>query len=613
MRRTCLATGLVLLSLLSGCAREGLRRTTDEQWFLEQQRSALTSDQPSARTGRVLRRADLASLSRTEQIQQLMTRLDRKPDPETCLAVAELCYAVGKRRQQTEDARYLASALLFSYAYLFGDQPAEPFDPAFRLACDLYNRSLARIVQWRQQTRADWAGAVKLRHLRGTLRTRAHANDLTWTPDPQTRLEIVYDYAPIGLPSYRTLGLGVPVLAIRPPPTVHTTAADRFRPRETPQAVPLTILIRIRHPLATALGHTEGEGAQAELFDPTVTTATRIGATLVPLETDTTTAVAYMLSRGPQLPPIEGVLNVAAWKDYAGLFMMQPYRPGRTPIVLVHGLLSTPEAWGMMANEILGDPLLRERYQVWYFRYPTGAPLLYSAAKLRESLRAARSTLDPAGTDAALDRMVIVGRSLGGLLTQLQVQNSDERLWGSISAIPIDELDIEPAQRALLTEVFEFHALPFVTRVVFLVTPHRGAELADAWFARFFAANVRLPQDLTEHIEEVNAATASELPAPNAITGLSATSPILQQLAGVPIAPHVRYHSIIANRAGPRPGGSDGIVPFDSASLDGADSQVVVQATHMESSAHPGVIAEVLRILHEHLPRETATRPVTTE
>ncbi len=55
--------------------------------------------------------------------------------------------------------------------------------------------------------------------------------------------------------------------------------------------------------------------------------------------------------------------------------MLQPYRPGRIPIVFIHGLRSSPLAWLKDINEVWGDPELRERYQVWIYMYPTGKPL----------------------------------------------------------------------------------------------------------------------------------------------------------------------------------------------------------------------------------------------
>jgi hypothetical protein len=47
--------------------------------------------------------------------------------------------------------------------------------------------------------------------------------------------------------------------------------------------------------------------------------------------------------------------------------------------------------------------------------YDTGNPIGYSAMLLRESLKSAVARLDPDGRDPALNRMVVLGHSQGGL------------------------------------------------------------------------------------------------------------------------------------------------------------------------------------------------------
>jgi hypothetical protein len=65
----------------------------------------------------------------------------------------------------------------------------------------------------------------------------------------------------------------------------------------------------------------------------------------------------------------------------------------------------------------------------------------------------------------------------------------------------------------------------------------------------------------------------------------------------------VNYHSIIADRRDPpRDGGTDGVVPYASAHLDGAVSELLVHGGHL-CQAHPLVIRECRRILTEHLVR----------
>jgi pimeloyl-ACP methyl ester carboxylesterase len=66
------------------------------------------------------------------------------------------------------------------------------------------------------------------------------------------------------------------------------------------------------------------------------------------------------------------------------LTFLQPYDPGKIPLVLIHGLISTPRMWASVVKELLGVPNIRERYQFWFFYYPTGQPIpLSGVAALR--------------------------------------------------------------------------------------------------------------------------------------------------------------------------------------------------------------------------------------
>ncbi len=82
-----------------------------------------------------------------------------------------------------------------------------------------------------------------------------------------------------------------------------------------------------------------------------------------------------------------------------GLFMLHPYHPNMIPVVFVHGTASSPARWAEMTNELLGDPEIASRYQLWFFVYNSGNPIALSAMRLRESLQAVRKDVDPDGKD----------------------------------------------------------------------------------------------------------------------------------------------------------------------------------------------------------------------
>jgi pimeloyl-ACP methyl ester carboxylesterase len=291
----------------------------------------------------------------------------------------------------------------------------------------------------------------------------------------------------------------------------------------------------------------------------------------------------------------------------AGLELRRPYERGKVPVVLIHGLWGRPQLWDLMIESLEADPALRKRYQFWTFRYASGDPIPYSAHLLRQSLRRARRCLDPAGTDAAFDRMVVVGHSLGRILAKMLVQRSGSRLWQAVCARPIDRVGGPPEDCRLLQEAFCYKPVPEVRRVVLIATPHRGSPLASG---RLRGLGTRLcwrPSRFLEACETLlanngpDAFTPDYLGArPTSAGELAPGHPLLMGLCDLGIDSSVRSHSIIADlRNPPGPGATDGIVPYSSSHLEGVASELLVRGLHI-CLDHPAVIREVRRMLVEH-------------
>ena len=86
----------------------------------------------------------------------------------------------------------------------------------------------------------------------------------------------------------------------------------------------------------------------------------------------------------------------------------------------------------------------------------------------------------------------------------------------------------------------------------------------------------------------------------NSVDSLSPKSRFLQAMNTIPMTPGVPYNTIIGDRGrGDSPNSSDGVVPYWSSHIKGAESEDIVPSNH---SAHqnPEAIAEVLRILKAH-------------
>src|SRR5262249_9427709 len=151
---------------------------------------------------------------------------------------------------------------------------------------------------------------------------------------------------------------------------------------------------------------------------------------------------------------------------------LTPYSRGRIPVVFVHGTASSAGRWAEMLNELDNDPALIDRFQFWFFQYDTGNPILYSAMLLREALTDRGHALDPTGSDPALQDMVVIGHSQGGLLTKVTAIDSGTAFWDGVAKKPFDPEDFSPETAALIQRALFVKPLPFVKRVVFISTPH---------------------------------------------------------------------------------------------------------------------------------------------
>jgi pimeloyl-ACP methyl ester carboxylesterase len=299
--------------------------------------------------------------------------------------------------------------------------------------------------------------------------------------------------------------------------------------------------------------------------------------------------------------------------DRAGLYQFQPFDPDKTAVVFVHGLMSRPETWRVMVNGLLADAVIRDRYQFWFFLYPTGLPVWQSAAALRSELDRFNRELAPRVSTRAhrtnLRSKVLVGHSMGGLVSSLQVREGGEDLWARFSKVPLRELPVGEEARRKIEKLMVFTPRTDVSRVIFAGVPHRGSPLALRPGARFFAARVRFALPEIQHYRSLLLSKAHdevrrdlEEPA-NSIRFLRENSPLLEAILAAPRDPRVRFHSIIGDRGrNDAPDGGDGIVPYRSAHFPGADSEKIVPSGH-DMHAHPAGVREVARILREESGR----------
>jgi pimeloyl-ACP methyl ester carboxylesterase len=483
-----------------------------------------------------------------------------------------------------------------------------------RLAYDLYNRALTEILR-----DAAGKGVRRFELPFGAVEIDFDPAELVWAGHRLRRFVDAANYSVRGFRDrFRRPGIGAPFAASLGPIAGERPPAAAYL---LPQVrVPATVLLRLDAARAELPGgRLRG---RLEIFTPDEAAATEIGGRLVPIEFETTFALAETIAEsgffdfelkgffsGAFRPLRRAVVGTDAYEEERedeGLFFLQPHRPGLVPVVLVHGTASSPARWGDLVNELANERAIAERYQFWLFQYNTGNPVAYSGGLLRSELEDAVALLDPAGADPALRRMVVIGHSQGGLLTKLTAIESGDRFWTDFSRVPLEALDLSDEVRALLRRSLFYTPLPFVRRVIFLCTPHRGSYLASFRLAGLLSDLVALPSNLVQAGVELlrnrpgNLFLESTGRLPTSIDTMTPGNPFLRILSEIPVAPETRAHSIIAVRgAGPPEGQSDGVVSYESARLGGVDSELVVRSGHSAQS-RPEVILEIRRILLEH-------------
>lgn len=599
-----------------GCVQRLVQLRSDPQNPLASQLQLYASGgpRPSERTEQLLRRYDLPTrfgASGTQTLSALETIHRSQPQPETAYALAELNYIAARKAEFAHRSRaqdqYL-SAVAYAYEYLFDgryDTRRNVYDPQFRGACDLYNAALEeclRIAQAEGNFRPGHTLALATagRQVEVTIESRG----FNWLAQDFDSFKFVSDFDVVGLKNrHRTSGLGVPLIAVRrtgtAPPDV-----ERYYPRGF--SFPVTAFLRLdpHEPGSRRLS------VRLELYDPLEVTDVHVADRRVPLESDISTPLAYFLDN-PSLAHLDtfGLLRPDLARRIAGLYMVQPYQPGKIPVLMVHGIWSSPMTWMEVLNDLRAMPEIRERYQFWFYLYPTGVPFHETAAALREDLAEVQAVFGRERHDPTLGQMVLVGHSMGGLISRMVTLDSGDDYWQTVSDRPFAAVNAPPELKESIRRVYFFESDRAVRRVVTIGSPHRGSAYA-AGFLRLLAQRfIALPMQTlasARQLIERNPDAFRPGAAPvgrTAVDSLSPENPILQVMLRSPKPSGVKYHNVVGAIVPDRPltENTDGVVTYASAHVDDVESEVVVDAEHSSLHRHPRTILEIRRILLEHL------------
>ncbi len=587
----------------------GARQASPEAVRRELTANVLSSGEPSRFSEILLHRQNLNDLFDDDREAALRVLHERFCAGELAddglFSLSELSfYHAGRAGSQ----RHYLAAALYAYAYAFPDQEdlaPDRFDPRLRYSVELYNRALTEALKSAEGTGVVLAeGTFPLPF--GEMEVSFDAEQLRWGDRRLVDFVSATETEVTGFENrYRSPGVGAALAAATEPTEPDGAIADLVG-REV--HVPVTALLKVPHP-RRQLTSGEALSGRLELHAASLASTAEIGAWTVPLEREPTVALGLTVTEARpwvnQFSRFLGhVVQSDTGSDFAGY---EAHRKGRIPVVFVHGTASNPSVWFNMMNDLDSDPVIRERFEFYLFWYDSGQPILYSGMQLRRSLTEAWRVLHDELDDSCLDRMVVIGHSQGGLLVKLTAIDSGDRFWRNLSDGSLEDSGLSAETQALIEEMMFVEPLPFVRRVVFIATPHRGSYLAGPSIVRRLAERlISTPASLVRSggellgMDKVRQLAGIER-LPTSIDNMSPGHPFIAAIAGIPVVPEITAHSIVGVVGeDPLESGGDGVVKYTSAHIDGVESELIVPYPH-SMQAKPEVVQEVQRILHHHL------------
>lgn len=529
-----------------------------------------------------------------------------------------------KHQCLTHQLDMLDQTIRYSYAYLFETKRAPEdriFDNRQVQIRDFYNLAIAHLIQ-----------VYTERHPSKEASRRLHVGDSIYDIDyefyPQLKnkkaeqLMSTYNMNFSGLRSItRRDGFGSESLVVLPDPLPEPSTRSEYIVDPLNHQYPNGINPNIhdaRYLATTMVAQPRNEDSIDEilngqsfvlkLFDPYDNDKVKIAGKTYPLAANFSAPYGLWLAqnnlgRSAYLSLIDRDQSL----NMPHLYMLEPYNPNKKVIVLVHGLASSPEAWVRLTNDIMGDPVLRENYQVWQVFYSTNMPILESRFQIYALVQQAFNRVDH-GAYAKNDA-VLIGHSMGGIIARLMVSDDDVRdiALQTITDRRVTEFKDNP----LFSARFEMKPVQNFGRAVFLAAPHRGTDYADRWFTLAARKIIKLPGaflgalgdtlqgeiGLDDVVKEIGHGLIQNGP-----SDLSKNSKFTQITQNVVPERSMKFHSIMGNMTGSDDPDviTDDIVPYRSAHLDGAVSEKIIKGGHSIQET-PEAVLELRRILRLHL------------
>ena len=235
-------------------------------------------------------------------------------------------------------------------------------------ACETYNAACGELTVLLRNSEAGrlWDRSLTLTGNNSTYRLRLEpAGKAVWAPDYFASFKLPNSIKEKRVKTPNQVdGVGGELVGVRSP-----TPLDPFTPPQGGITAPVTATIDFH-----------GKEAKLALRRPATQPTAAVEGKVRPLAADYSAPLLYYKPAGNEMiMGLMGALMGGKYMHKMGLYFLQPYDPNRIPVIFVHGLISTPQMWLNVINDLQQDPVLRERYQFWIFAYPTGLPVLYTS------------------------------------------------------------------------------------------------------------------------------------------------------------------------------------------------------------------------------------------
>lgn len=549
-----------------------------------------------------------------QQFEQFADSIDKAYiESEVAIGRAQLLERIHPEKAV---ALYLHAADM-AFQGFFLKQCSNPID----LRCDsfkvFYDRSVRGVISYLSRRKWDTSSIPKFESGLGrtfTLAVSESAN--VENPSEYNSIEPASSIGLEGLTNrHRREGVGVSLVACRK--RRDNDGLEEYLPR-VGTCLPLTALVRFPDNGCSGVQC----AATFELINSVTSETYKTNRGTLPLAADFTAPLAAVVEKTGMsgwdglFDAIEG--NEELLKN-TGFYSLEPYDEGKIPLITVHGLFSNPLTWLDVHNELMGDPIIRKHFRIWHYLYPTNLPILENAKTFRQKLDRLQKYLSThSSNQSAKQGMVIIGHSMGGLLTRSAVVDSTPLMEYFLEDPKrVSKLDKDAAEA--VRSYLDFKPKPYIDRVIFVAVPHRGSSIADNWMGSIGRWLLSLPKTIMQktvyvarearNILRPDLRTAFDAGQASSISGLSEKSPALQGLSRTTIAAPIPFHSIIGDRGrGDTPSSSDGVVAYHSSHVDGAQSELIVPADHT-AHAHPQALLEIRRILRLHVDPARSPKP----